>query len=439
MARPGGYARAVVLAALLFVPRGLAAQQDGGATGEFRYTEGLRWEDDELRSRSDLGFTYSSRTRSQYVLLDMFGGVDKFGTGEADEAIADPRLRLDYGLESRNAALDLAVRYLRSDVDSLIFDDAPTVPEPVIDDGTRENASVRLGLELGREAPFGASLSLGYEANVYSDTTSPLLIDDEALDTTVRLRFDIDPRVSARTTLSAYEIDRDGGLDVSRETLSVGAAVILSPVLDGEFDIGTTRVTESGTVPRSTDEGLYYALALVRTLQNGTLSGSVISDLDEYGRRTTAEVGRALDLPAGTLRLGAGLSQDEVTGTVDPLYSFAYRQDLPRGQFDIGLEQSFESDSVGNETLDTRFRMRLQQELTARDRLAARLNLREADRTTAVDTREIGIGVDYARDLTEDWAFVSGYTHTRSTEGDGGEETDDIFFIGLSTVWQWRP
>lgn len=442
MALSGGYAKVALAAILCSAPLALAAQDGpGGASAELSFTERLLWEDGETSLRSDLGLAYSSQTRSQRFSFDGFASLDKLRSdGEAADVV-DPRVSLTYGLENRNTALDFALRYRSTDVSSLVLDEGLDVPALVLDDGTRTNLSARLGLELGREAPFGASLSLGYASTEYTDTTSALLLDSQTLDGTLRLRFDIDQRISSHITLTASDLDRDGGTDVRRETLSFGATMAVNQALDAEIDIGTTRVTQDGAIPRQVDEGMFYSLGLTRTLTNGTLAGTLVSDLNENGRRTTLQVTRAMDLPNGALRFGAGLSQNDTTNSdVRPLVNLAYTRDLPRGRIDIDFSQNFGSDSVGNETLNSALQLRLQQDLTARDRLSARVGLRRADRSGgALDTRSVDFGVDYARDLTSDWAFVSGYTHTRRTDSGGGEEIDDTFFVGLRTSLAWRP
>lgn len=439
MTRPRAYAQAIAVTAILSVPLGLAAQDESGGIGELRFGEKLLWQDDELKLRSDLGFFYSSQTRRQSFLIDMYGGVDITESDGLENGLQDPRLLLDYGLENRNSALDLALRYRRSDINSLVFDEDLIDPPEVLDDGTRTDASARLGLELGREAPFGAEMSLGYASGTYSDTTSPSLQDSEEVDGFLRLRFDITSRIRANTTYFMSDLDRDGGIDVRTETLSVGVAMIISPVLETQVDIGTTRVIQTGTVPRTVDEGPFLALGAIRALNNGALNGSLISDLDENGRRTTLEFARELELPAGFLSFGAGLSQGSGSSDLQPLLSFGYERDLPRGNFGIDLSQRFRTDSAGNEVLDSLLAMRVQQELTPRDRLSAAVRVRNSNQTGGVDTRFAGIGFDYSRDLTEDWAFVSAYEHTRRTQGTGGEDSDDTFFIGLSTALQWRP
>ena len=103
---------------------------------------------------------------------------------------------------------------------------------------------------MGRAARFGATLSLGYAQTDYFDTTSTTVLDSDTVDGSLRLRVEIDPRITGRAALTLSDLNRDGGTDVRRETFSVGAALAVTPVLDAEIDIGTTRVTQSGAVPR---------------------------------------------------------------------------------------------------------------------------------------------------------------------------------------------
>lgn len=443
------------LAALCCLGAGLPApapaqQSQGGLSAQFTYSEQLVAEDTGDNLRSDLGFFLSTATRAQRFEFDIGAGLEKrFSDGRLEGDIVDPRLRLFYGLENRNTALSFDASYREVEISQLVLEnsflDDPTlvVDEPtlVLDEGTRASASVALGLEFGRAAPFGGTVSLRHAETRYSDTQSTGLLDSEQESAELRLRFDINPLVTGRTVLSVTDLDRDGGVDTRTEQMGVGASMAFNKTLTGEFDIGTTRVEEGGSVPRSVRDGTFYSIGLVQDRPNGSLSGSLNSNIDENGRRTTLRVDRVLELPEAQLRFGLGASRDEDTGSTDPLYSVSYNQNLPRGSFSAGLEQSFGTDTQGDETLDTRLRLALSHELTPVSSLSARFSVRDTATGSAftTDTRQVNVGLDYSHALNRDWALVAGFSHTRQDRADGTRDTDDRLYLGLRLTEIWQP
>lgn len=408
----------------------------GGLELSLTFTERLLWDDGDASARSDFGFGLMSETRTQRFALTLDASLDKTASGGLDAEWVEPSATLSYSTQSRNTVLAFDASYRRADADSQVLDDGILV----LDEGEREDLRTSLALEFGREALFGGTLRLGYSETNYLDTTSTSLINSDTYTTAVGLRFDIDPRISARLNFDLSDLDREGGIDVRRETLSAGVTLDVTKALVADFDLGHTRVIRTGTVPRDETDGLYYQVALRQEMVNGTLSGSLISNIDENGRRTTARVDRALDLPRASLSFGFGLSRDDDTDKTRPLYAINYSQDLPRGQFSIALDQAFSSTSTGIETLNSRLTLSARQELTSLSVLSGSLSLRESDVLgVADDTTQIDLTLNYAQSLTEDWDLVGGYTHTRRMRDNGNDDIDDVVFIGLRTTLAWRP
>lgn len=430
------------LAVALFacgLPLTASAQEEGGLRVGLTYSERLLRDEDDTSLRSDLGLELSAQTRRQKLAFALSGRLDKPFDDGLKGRWEDPRLSLSYGLESRQSALDFDVRYNRSDINSLVDIGTLTNPTLVLDEGMRETLSTRLGLEFGREAPFGGRLSLGYAETNYLDTISPTLLDSVTRDGALTLRFEIDPRIIARTTFSISDQDRDGGVDVRTEKISAGAALLITQSLSADVEIGWTRVTRSGGVPRSTSDGLTYGLALQQEVPNGDYRLGLSSDINENGRRTTLRVDRSMELRDGALSFGVGLSRNN-TGSTSPLYALSYSKDLPRGSLTADLQQSYNTSSTGAETRNTRAELKLQQDLTLRDQLNTTLALRETETEgTSGSTRRLDLGFDYTRALTGDWSLIGGWTHSRRTAASGRVDIDDTLFIGLKTALEWRP
>lgn len=442
--RPRWRSRALaggMMACALCIPQFALSQEqtelESGLEVTFSYTERLLWDDGDASARSDLGLSLTSETRTQRFAFSVNSSLDKT---TSDFSWEDTSADLRYGIENRNAVLEFDARYLRTDADSLTFDEDLGDGTLVLDEGDREDIRSNVLFEFGRAAPFGGTLRLGYAETNYIDTSSTSLIDSTTQTLGLGLRFDIDPRISARLSFDHSDLDRDGGLDVRRDTLSAGVTLDVSKTLVADIDLGHTRVIESGSVARTETDGVFTRLALRQEMPNGTLSGSIVSDLDENGRRTTARIDRALELPRARLSFGLGLSRNDDSDKTRPLYALNYTQDLPRGEFTVALDQAFSTNSAGTETLNSRLTLSTRQNLTSLSVLTGSLSFRESNVLGAAgDTTQIDLSLNYARSLTEDWTLIGGYTHTRRNRDSGNDDIDDVVFIGLRTTRLWRP
>ena len=422
---------------------GAAEAQDGpgGARGELTFSERFLSDEDGEFARTDLGFSLFSTTRSQFFNLSLNTGIEKdLSNGLASE-LEDPRAALSYGLSNRNTALSFDANYVSSDVSRLTpLDPLDATSAFVIEDADRETIRGGMQFDFGRASRFGGSLTLNYAAVQFVNTSSTALIDSDTGRAGLILRFEIDPRITARTTFNLTDLDRRGGQDIRTEQLGAGATLLVSSVLSADIDVGSTRVKQSGIGINDTNEGAFYDLALQLARPNGELRGEIRSDIDENGRRTTLRVDRALELPRGSLNFGIGASQDDETNGIDPLYSLSYSREGPRSNFSAGLEQIFSTDTAGNETLDSRVNMALNHELSALSSLDTRLTLRDTrnDAPGTGDIQQLDLDLDYTRALGRDWDFIAGYTYTRQDQDGGANSTENRVFIGLRLTRGWQ-
>ncbi|WP_287188256.1 hypothetical protein, partial [Rhodovulum sp.] len=427
---------------LVFMGAQQAPAQDaaGGLVADLRFSQRLTWEDDDFYATTGIGLALTSRTRNPSFGLFLDGGLELGAEGESGVTLADPVLRLTFGHEAASSAIDLSLRYRESDVDTLFEEDVFGQDVLVFDEGTRKDLSTSLGFVFGRDAPFGGSLDLGYSTRRYSGTSDPSLLDEDRTSAALALRFDIDPRIRASLRASVAETDRDGaGRDIRNESLGAGLDLSVTQTLTAGLFLGRTRVVESGAGPRSVEDGLAYRLSLTEQRPNGTLSGSLVSDIDEVGRRTTARIDRDLELRAGRLRAGVGVSEGS-DGDLRPLISLGWAQDLPRGSFGITLDQAFTTDSDGEEALNSQIALSWRQELTPLSSLQTGIRLRDTDFLggAGVDTRKITLDLVYRHALAGDWDMLGGYTHTLSRQEGASDSRSDEVFIGVEKRVRWR-
>ncbi|RBO52888.1 hypothetical protein DSD19_11980 [Rhodovulum sp. BSW8] len=433
----GGLAAAGLV---LFCAAPAAPQDAGGLEARLRFSQRLTQEDSTLSTTTGLGVTLSSRTRTETFLFSVDSGLEQDFDGSS-MVQKDPRVMLSYGRESISSALSTDFSYSRTDVDSISEDDDLADGVLELDEGLLQRYSGKLFLELGRDAPFGATVDLGYSAKVYSETSNSGLLDEEKANATLALRFDLDPRITAGLRSSISETDRDDpGQDVRSESVGGTLGFGVTQTLSADAYLGYSRVTE--TVPGLPDDiqkGLAYTLSFTEQRPNGDLSGSLSSDIDEAGRRTIARIDRNLELPGGALRAGVGVSTSE-DDTLRPLLSFAYNHGLPRGTFGMKLDQAFSTDSDGEEALNSNFGVTYRQELTPLSSLQAGLILRDTDFVSDDDSdkRKLQLDLVYRHSLAQDWNVVGGYSHSISDRSSDDREYSSKVFIGLEKATQWR-
>ena len=417
----------------------VAQQQQGGLTVSLGYSEQFVSDDDDgdsLNSGIDIGI--QSSTRSQTFGLNFGGVLEKDGSGSLG-SWEDPRASLSYGISNRSTAFQLGLSHRSVEINRLItLDEDLDGGALVLADGDRDTNRANMSFEFGRDAPFGGTFALTYIETDYSGIGSAGLLDSENTSANLDFRFEIDPQITLTTTFSVSDLDRDGGTDTRTSRAGVGASVTFSETLSGTFNLGFTRTEQSGTVS-SEQDGLFYSAGLTQQRPNGTLGGSIQSNINESGRRTSLRVNRSFVLKRGQLNLGAGLSRDEDDGDVDPVYSISYSHELPRGSFTGSFEQDFGNDTAGNERLDSRLGLSLEQDLTAISKLGASINFREISGGGSSNLEQINLGLNYSQSLNADWRLVAGYTHVRRKTGGASTDIDNRLFVGVSTERLWRP
>ena len=426
------------LGALLCLGGAANAQEAGGLEAGLDVSQKFVFSESETVSLSTLGFGLSSETRSQYLRFRVQGGYETSLDGTTGSGLVDPDYSLAYGTRNRNAALDVSLAFTERDVDS-IFELTEVPGVFVIDSGTRTSSRSSVQLELGREAPFGATIGLAYNIISYDGTTDPDLLDSRESEANVALRFDIDRRITARVDGSFSEIDSDGGTDVTRERVGVGADLQVTQTLAADVSVGVTRVTEGDAGTTTVQDGLSFGLTLSEERPDGAWTASLTSDIDESGRRSTLTLGRSLDLRDGRFSATIGVSEGD-DGELRPLYSLRYNAELPNGSAGVVLDQSFDVNSSGFETLNTRLTADWEYQLNRVSSLGAEVRLRQTDVLGGSgDSSRLDLSLTYVHALTDDWSLTSGYTHTlRRKDGEPDSSTDELF-IGLQTSFAWRP
>lgn len=418
---------------------GLVQAQDGGTQANLNLSPGLFYEDDTTRARLGFGASYDSVTSNQRFSLGLDGALDS-GYDDITDALRTPQLSLSYGLESRATALDATFSYRRAQIDALVFDDDLDSDFLVLGTGERADLAASTSLTFGRETPFGGRLDLGYRQERYLDTVDPTLLDEDTRSAGLSLRFDIDRRISLTLAGQFSDTDVDGfGTDQERRSLNAGLDLAVSQSLNASVSLGGSRITQTGVSGTTVTEGVTATASATQDLPNGSLSGTISSDVTTAGRRTTLRADRSLELPRGSLSFGAGIGQIE-NGDLQTLARLSWRNEGPRAQYDITLDRALAVNNDGDRAVNTQFGLSWQQDLDRLSSFGVGLSLRDTDRLDAgPDSTQTSLSLTFRRDLTQDWGVRSTYTQRWSQETGAPDTNNSTIFLGLERGFQWRP
>lgn len=416
------------------------AQDDGGVSASLRYNLTVRdSSDDGTFARNSLGFSLTSVTRAERFEFEL-GGTYDFGLSSGiDSELEGANARLLYQRESRSTLLEFSGSFSLSDIEDSVDQDEDEDIGVVVEDGQREDYSLATRLEWGRDAPIGGVVSLGYSERRYIDTTSASLLDTDTLRASFRVNFEVDERITAFTRIGYRDIDRIGGVSSELLSFSVGTDLDITQTLTGEFQLGFSRSTETGVGADPDRDGASASATLVQTLQNGDLRGTFSTDIGENGRTTTLRVTRELELRDGSLTAGVGYGRR--AGEDRALFTLGYSRTNPRGSVSLRFNQAFSSSSTGSAVLNSSLRFNFRQELTTRTGYNLAMTFRDSDALdiASSDTQQLTVNFTVDHTLNERWSLVSGYTHSRRKTDGGSTTSDDEIFVGLSSVFSWRP
>lgn len=414
---PFGRAAAALVACLALLPAGGARAQSGelpsGRVLTLSVGVGLAATDNpdfepdpaesEVRASTDLRLSFRSDTTLSHLVLDA-DTLLLWRLSGADEGFERPRqgVRLGYARDGASTSLtfDASLRESRIDflrpLSDFVSDDGVIVLPDDLDDltgeGWRRQTSLDASLTLGRDARFGAVLGAGFSDVSYRDATNPALEDSERRRASLRLRFDLTPvtRLDLALRYSLFKDSTD-----RKETWS------LSPGLSFDRPDGTIRAMLDAT----------------RT---------------EDGTRLSAEIGRMIERPWGSLdgRVGAvRLASGDTALSGGLRMSYV----LPQARLSVALDRAAVSGSNDDETLRTALSVSYQRALSDLSSLSLNLAYVKSDNSAtglATDTASLGLGYSHA--LSRDWSVNLGYDYRMRDREGSGRTTENAVSISFS-------
>lgn len=402
---------------------------------------------DESDLTTRLSFDVSSVTQTQSF------GISADGQFVFDEEGLDferPGLSLEYARANRSTAFDVGLSYRIRDVDGTeeVIDPVTlTVIDLIEDDGTLESIEATAGLETGRDAPFGTETRFRYTDRTYSETSDPDLTDLTSWQIDTTLRFDIDPRVSLRTSASHRVTEEDDETQTESRTtrLGFGGDFLIDQLWSASFELNysifATEQDFFGNRILDEEDGAGFSLLVTRQFRDGTLGLALGRSVSDIGAEDSLSAFRDRELVnGGEVSWSVGLVSFP-NGETAPVVSASYAMPTPRGSFSARLQQSTSANSDDESVVNTLIGVDFDQAINANSGWSLNGSLSsveiagDEDRSQA--RAQVGISYNYA--LTRDWDLSTSLRHRITYED--GEENDraSILSLSLERSFSFRP
>lgn len=462
----GRTARGGALAGMILLVAGTApAQEEGGLRMVFGVDSTLRADDnfdldvdpegDTVLWDTRLSFGLISQTRMSRLAVNLGSTLRMadFPDG-TDSGFEAPSARLSYSREGARSRISMDANWQNADIrflspfddQVLILDEETGEPLLVSDPGSRERIDFGLRYETGIDAPLGLVLTARHNELNYSDTLDNDYYDRETDTFSAQLRLRFSPVTTGFVTASQTNYSDDDTDQTDRETRRIGVSLAhdIDPATQVRASLGTVRIDKTETVGggvrvNDVDEGLDASLALSRDLTNGSARLSYTHSAGATGDRDTLRVGRAMDLPRGTLSFNIGASQGD-SGNTALVADIAYTQTLVRDSFNLSLARAVTGDD--DDVLTTRLRAGWDHEIGELSSLSLDLAYTHVEDGGAGDTTErerANLQLAYNRALTEDWRLSAGYEHRLYDTENQPEARSNGVFVTLKRSFSIRP
>jgi len=426
-----------------------AGAQDSGTEVVFGFRQGLESSDNLDLDPVSLGSTTFVSTElslgvTHETPLDRFGlmvsGVLRGVNGpSANSGLDDQRLDLTYGRSGVRSGFEFTAGYLQSQIeflqplDGIGNEDGDITLPPDLDSlkgtGTRERFQTGMTLELGRDAPVGATFRADHLALRYSDTSDPDLFDNQRSNLETEVRLQLSPVTVAKLGLAYRLYDAVDIEETRRETWReyVGLDVEVSPVLRLEARLGYASIDTREFGVTAPSEGAEGLLRLVRDMPDGFVTVEVEQYLTEDATIRTFSAGRSLELPSGKLAVTLGVADSDLDQS-KVIGSLGWSQDLPNGQVSAQLQRGVDFDEEKGNVLRTSMLLNYSYEINSVSSLGFNTAYTVSEDVSDTIDRA-SFTATYQHALTKDWALMTGYRYQMREElTDPRAQSHSVFF-----------
>jgi hypothetical protein len=383
-----------------------------------------------------------SETNSQRLSFSASGSLkaeDDPVTGTST-GFADPSVRLNYSRATSDAAFDVSAFYREADVNNTIFDDLLRPEDLIADPGTLRTYGGDVELSYGLASPLGFTIYAGTTIREYQDTIDPDLSDNtsDRYGASLNFRFSPVTQVGLNADWTEY---RDEGIDAFDRT-EASYSVSLSHELRNDLrltgSLGYTdgETTEIGEDPTYDEQ--FASLGLRQGVANGAYTaGLSFLERSNQSDRVSLDLGREMELPAGALSFGMGLTQTD-SSDLELLGSLDWTQELPQGVISVFFDQSITSNSDNEDTLLSRLSVDYQHQINSVSSFTLAMDLSRtkdagSGRIDTIDGRtRANFAAIYSHELTQDWNLNMGYERRQYDEVGGDKAESDSVFLTLT-------
>ncbi len=201
--------------------------------------------------------------------------------GSTSSQMTTPNLSFGYDRKSASAEAKVNLGYARDQIQTVrplsdfINSDGqlvlPTNPNDLLGTGLKQTETAGASLELGRNGPFGLTLTGGYDKTVYSQTTAPDLLDTSSASLGLKGRFSYSPVGDLTLGLATSHNTTQGASTQDITTLDLGTSYKISPVLSVSGGANYT-ITNDSAAGRSTS--VSPTVGATYTLKDGSIAFS---------------------------------------------------------------------------------------------------------------------------------------------------------------------
>lgn len=399
---------------------------------------------------NDFALGYSSQTKGTAFNFET-GGILNLGyfsdspDGENYD-FKDPFGQLSFQTESRDSLIGANVRYRETNNSFRVNQDEDlNSNDLILDSGYRQDLDVGANIELGRTGPVSFEGDLGYLEQRYHDTTNSNLSDRNKTDVALQAGFDLTDTLSLLAVGSYF--DNDNISDTKPDWTTATAGLGLEGDVNDSLSFRTslaygqneTTKTVNGDRETTTIERPVFDFFLDQARPNGSITVDFNSRLETTGLITELRFGRSFDTQRGAFGFALGASQSE-SGGVYPVGNLNWLREYKHSQFSVRFNNAIKVNDEDQEALNSSLRFLYQHEVTQASGFNVALNVANSYGLDddANDYQQAGVTLNYFRDVTRDWQFVTGYRFNYSNDNDD-ETTENVVFATFDRRFSFRP
>ncbi len=381
-----------------------------------------------------LGFSLKSETSTQILSLSGSAGLSIATTGGSGTSTSttSPSFTLSYQRNAANADLNLSASTRSNNVNSSYLAD-PTMPTSlIVDTGTRDRTTAALKANLGKNAPFGVTLSANYDNINYTGTTNPALFDSNALTLGATAQLRLSPVTRASLSITRNDTQLSDVLSTTSQGLTYGFGIThdlaSGLTISGNLGYLDKRTTASGVTTQIA--GLTAGINATQPLVRGSIFGGLKYDATGTTPKTVLNFGRTIDLPNGTLKASIAADWPQ-GGSARLLGNASYSKTLADGSFSLNLSQSLSTNNLSQDIRYSNLSVAYQKNINSVSGLNLSLGLSRSEDVsgTGAPTFDRSIfSASYNRTLTQDWGLSVGFLHDQSRRtASAGVVSDSVF------------